>query len=108
MKHIIEAFSILLVMVLNLFLCVTVLTVSVDAAAAKRFTADVVAELENSNFNSRVAESCRQRAGENGYELEIIPGSYGDSVVARVRLTYPYRLPLLALTAQKTTEAVAR
>lgn len=108
MKHIIEAFSVLLVMVLNLFLCVTVLTASVDAAAAKRFTAGVVAELENSNFNSNVAESCRLRAQESGYELEIIPGVYGENVVARVRLTYPYRLPFLALTAQKSTEAVAR
>lgn len=98
----------MLVMVLNLFLCMTVLTASVDAAAAKRFTADVVAELENSNFNSRVAESCRRRAEESGYELEIIPGIYGESEVARVRLTYPYRLPILAVSAQKTTEAIAR
>ncbi len=108
MKHVIEAFSVLFVMILNLFLCMTVLTASADAAAAKRFTADVVAEIENSNFNSRVVESCRIRAEKSGYELAVIPGNYGKQKLARVRLTYSYRLPLLALEAHKTTEAVAR
>ena len=53
MKHVIEAFSVLFVMILNLFLCMTVLTASADAAAAKRFTADVVAEIENSNLDRK-------------------------------------------------------
>lgn len=108
MKHVIEAFSVILVMVLNLFLCVNVITVSAEVAAAKRFAADVVAEIENSNFNPRVMENCKLRAGEAGYELEIISGKYGTSEIARVRLSYPYRIPMFAVAAQKTTEAIAR
>lgn len=108
MRHVIEAFSVLFVVLLNLFLCMTVLAASADAAAAKRFTADVVAEIENSDFNSEVIGGCRLRAQESGYELEVIPGNYGEHKIARVRLTYPYRLPFLAVSSHKTTEAVAR
>ena len=108
MKYVMEAFSVLFVLILNISLCVTVLNVSAQTAAAKRFTADVVAEIENSNFNETVMESCKSRATEAGYDLEILSGEYGDEEIARVRLFYPYRLPLFSVAAKKTTEAIAR
>ena len=58
--------------------------------------------------NSRVVESCRIRAEKSGYELAVIPGNYGKQKLARVRLTYSYRLPLLALEAHKTTDSTSR
>lgn len=87
MKYVMEAFSVLFVLILNISLCVTVLNVSAQTAAARRFTADVVAEIENSNFNDTVMESCKSRATEAGYDLEILSGEYGDEEVARVRLS---------------------
>ena len=61
MKYIIEAFSILVSLMFQLFLCVAVVTVSADVAAAKEYKADVVAEIENSNFNPNELRHVRNR-----------------------------------------------
>lgn len=111
MKHIIEAFSILAVLVLNLCLCIGVLTVSADVAAAKEYKADVVAQIENSNFNPHVIEACRAQAAEQGYTLEVISEDYrggGNKSAASVCLTYNYEIPLLGISKEQKTWGIAR
>lgn len=64
MKYIIEVFSVMLVLVFNLLLCISMLGVSADVAAAKEFKAAMIAEIENSDFNPYVIDGCKA-AGKN-------------------------------------------
>ncbi len=111
MKHIIGAFSTLTILVLNLFLCIAVLTVSGDVAAAREYKAAVVAELENSNFNPDVVESCRKQAAACGYSLVVTKCIYDenqDVCSAEVILTYTYEIPLLGISHTRVTRGIAR
>lgn len=111
MKYIIEAFSILMVLLLNLAVCVAVLSVSADVAAAKEYKADVIAEIENSNFNPNVIAACQGQAVQDGYSLEVTPCVYDadyDRCIAEVRLTYDYEIPLLGITQRRVTRGIAR
>lgn len=111
MKYIIEAFGVMVVLAFNLFLCIGVIGVSADVAAAKEYKADVIAEIENSNFNPKVIEGCRQQARQQGYELDVSSYCYdpwSDRRIAEVELTYAYDIPLLGISQQKVTRGIAR
>lgn len=111
MKHVIEGFSVLLMILLNLAMCVSVLGVSAKVAAAKEYKAAVVAEVENSNFNPNVISSCIEEANKHGYSLEIETCRFGDDdrrQMAEVCLTYQYDIPLLGFVGQSITRGIAR
>jgi len=110
-RHIIEAFSILLILVINLLLCIGLLGASADVAAAKKYQEDVIAEIENSNFNPNVIEGCREQAALHGYILDVSPSLYDadhDSRIARVSLTYRYEIPLLGVQEKRLIHGIAR
>lgn len=111
MKYIVEAFGVMVVLVCSLFLCVGVIGVSADVAAAREYKADVIAEIENSNFNPNVIAACRQQAAQAGYELNVLSYYYdvqSDRRIAEVELTYAYEIPLLKISQQKVTRGIAR
>lgn len=111
MKYIIEAFSILTVLMMNLLVCIGVLTASADVAAAKEYKADVVAEIENSDFNPNVIDACELQAQALGYLLEVTPVVYqgtSERCIAQIKLTYNYEIPLLGISQQRVTRGVAR
>ena len=111
MKYIIEVFSVLILLLLNLLVCVSVVSVGADVAAAKEYKADVVAEIENSNFNPEVIAGCREQAKVMGYQLEVVPCTYDadyDRRIAEVRLTYRYEIPLLGISQERMTRGIAR
>lgn len=111
MKHIISAFSIIFVLLINIFLCMAVVTVNADIAAAKEYKAAVVAEIENSNFNPKVIADCITQAKKAGYTLSVQSGYYngmGDVQMAEVLLDYQYDIPLLGISQTKTTRGMAR
>lgn len=111
MKYVVEIFSVLLVVMWNLFMCISVLGVSSDIAAAKEYKAAVVAEVENSNFNPNVIDACIQEAAAQGYTLEISTCVYGEDAnrqMAQVRLLYDYKIPLLGITEQREMRGIAR
>ncbi|MCI5873967.1 MAG: hypothetical protein PUJ55_08945 [Clostridiales bacterium] len=111
MKYIVEIFSVLLMLAWNTFLCIGILDVSADVAAAKEYKAAVVSEIENSNFNPHVMEGCIQEAAKRGYILEITTCMYGGDEnlqMAEVCLTYDYEIPVLGIDGQKVTRGIAR
>ena len=55
MKYIIEVFSVMLVLVFNLLLCVSMLGVSADVAAAKEFKAAMIAEIVEAGMSPGTA-----------------------------------------------------
>lgn len=111
MKHIISAFGTLFVLMLNIFICIAVSNASGSAAEAKEFKAAVVAEIENSNFNPNVINSCISQAQAAGYELQITNCMYDENSniqTAEVILTYSYQIPLFGISETKTTRGIAR
>ena len=95
----------------QLFLCVAVVTVSADVAAAKEYKADVVAEIENSNFNPNVIAACKEQASVQGYSLEVTTCLYDEELdyrIAEVELTYTYEIPLLGVSQERVTRGIAR
>jgi len=111
MKNIVGAFGTLVVLLLNALLCVTVSNAGIMVAAAKEYKADVIAEIENSNFNAYVMEGCIRQAEQVGYDLQITNYTYNDThdiQTAEVILTYSYELPVLGIYETKTTRGIAR
>ncbi len=111
MRQIISAFSVVGAFVLIIFICLSVNAAPIAAAEAKEYKEDVIAEIENSNFNPNVIDACRTQAQSSGYELDIINCQYDENnfiTCAEVVLTYTYKLPLFSLEETKTTRGIAR
>jgi len=111
MKHIITAYTILIVFVLNIFICTTVSNATAAMAEAKEYKAHVVAEIENSNFNENVINACITQAQLAGYELSITSCTYDENYdiqTAEVILKYTYKMPLFGVIHTKTTRGIAR
>ena len=82
-----------------------------ETIAAQNYHSDVVAEVECSNFNTNVIESCKEQATENGYHLTINPMVYDQDnhiELAEIILQYDYTVGLFDLTQQKQIRAFAR
>ena len=84
MKYIIEVFSVMLVLVFNLLLCISMLGVSADVAAAKEFKAAMIAEIENSDFNPYVM-AARRRQEQKGTNWKCSPTPTVDKATAGLR-----------------------
>ena len=111
MKHIIGIFGTFIVIMLNIFLCISVINASGAVAEAKEFKSDVIAEIENSNFNSNVIDGCINQAQLEGYKLQIINCVYDEQNsirTAEVVLTYEYEIPFLGIREERTTRGMAR
>uniref|UniRef100_UPI003FEE06CD hypothetical protein n=1 Tax=Roseburia sp. TaxID=2049040 RepID=UPI003FEE06CD len=111
MRNIIGAFSALFILVLNLFLCVSVSSASAATSAAKEYKADVIAEIENSNFNPSVIRACISQAQSAGYTLEVTGYVYdadNDIQSAEVIVSYSYEMPLLGISKTQSTRGIAR
>ena len=111
MRQIIGAFGILFIMMANIFICTGLIGASGQVAAAKEYKSQVVAELENSNFNPGVIDACKKKAAEDGYELEIsdcVYDAWQNMRAAQVALKYHYRIPVLGIYEENITYAIAR
>lgn len=111
MKQIIGAFGTLFMLAVLIVSFVSVITVTGNVAAAKEYKADVVAQIENSDFNSSVINSCISQAQAEGYGLEITNCQYDDLhniQTAEVVLSYRYRLPVFGIEQTKTVRGIAR
>lgn len=111
MKNIVSAFSMLLVLMINSFVGIGLIGVSGEIAAAKEYKADVIAEIENSNFNQHVINGCIEQAKASGYKLTVTNCSYDDNrniQSAEVILGYTYEIPILGIKDTRMTRGVAR
>lgn len=109
MKHIVGAFSTLLVLLINITICIGAVTAGSQVAAAKEYKADIISEIENSNFNSHVIEACIRQASDAGYGLEVRNSADSNGVqTAEVILSYIYEVPVLGISQRKTTRGIAR
>lgn len=111
MRQIVGAFSILFILLLNIFVSVGLIGACTQVAAAKEYKTQVVAEIENSNFNPLVIDACEKKAAVDGYELKVtacIYDAWQNMRAAQVALKYSYRIPVLGIEDWNTTYAIAR
>lgn len=91
---------------------------------ARSFKSDVVANLENSNYNASVINSCINTAADQGYMLTIVAYGRDGNVktyhdgnlavntsgvyAAGVTLKYQYKIGFLKINTEKTVRGMAR
>lgn len=111
MAQIVQFFTGILLMLLGFFLCISIVSGVFQSVRADEYKADVIAEIEDSNFNRDVQARCIKQAQAAGYELTITPCEYdadGDLSLAEVILSYSYQVPLLGIEEKKQLRGVAR
>lgn len=88
-----------------------VVTAGVQSSAARNYHADVISEIENSNFNDSVIGACVQQAQDSGYDLQVKTMDYdtdGHIKTAEVILGYDYAIPVLNLVTDHEIRGFAR
>ncbi len=88
-----------------------VVTAGIQSANARNYHADVISEIECSNFNDAVISSCRQQAKEAGYELVVKTMEYNPqehTKMAEVILHYEYAIPVLNLVTDHQVRGFAK
>lgn len=111
MKAIVEVYGVLLMLLLTAASGLSVTAAQEKTAQAKRFKTEVIAEIENSDFNPSVMEGLKVSAAASGYTLEITPSTYDEDnsiTTAEVVLTYAYKASLFGIEEVRTTRGIAR
>lgn len=111
MEKIISTFSTLFVLLLVILGSAALITVGADVAAAKEYKADVIAEIENSNFNPHVIDQCISQAQAAGYRLQVVGTDYDadhNVQTAEVILSYDYNISVFGISKTHETRGVAR
>ena len=111
MAKIISAFSTLFTVLVFIYAGAALITAGADVAAANEYKANVVEEIENSNFNPYVVTEGINHAQAAGYQLEVLNTSYDEDNnvnTAQVILTYDYKMPILGIQASHETRGIAR
>ncbi|MDE6904671.1 MAG: hypothetical protein K2P76_07020 [Lachnospiraceae bacterium] len=123
MSQVIKTFTGVFFMLLVLLLGTGILSAQMDASNAINYKADIVAELENSNYSPQVLNGCMEQAIDNGYKISVktftkggavqvytapTAGDTRDVVMAEVVLTYPYRIGFLDSHTQHQVRGFAR
>lgn len=111
MAQIVQFFTNIVLMLLGFFLCISITAGVFQSVRADEYKADVISELEDSNFNGNVINHCIIQASEAGYHLTVTPCEYdadGDLCLAEVVLEYSYKVPLLGMEENKQLRGIAR
>lgn len=123
MSQVFKTFMGVFFILMLLMLGMGIISAQIDVSDALDYKSDIIAELENSNYNPSVLNSCIRQAEENGYSLEIktyVPGGTSvvytapdandttDVVMAEVVLTYPYTIQFLNSVTNHQVRGYAR
>ena len=83
----------------------------IEVTAARNYHADVISQVECSNFNAGVISACKNQAGERGYQLEVAELVYdgeGNQRMAEIILSFEYSIPVLNLVSEHEVRGFAR
>lgn len=110
-------------LLLMVFVSVSIISANMGADNAKAFKESVVTQIEDSDFNATVINSCITEALARGYELEItLYTDNGDKrtyktasatnlsevCMAEIRLAYQYKISLLSVNNRHEFRGFAR
>ena len=88
-----------------------VVAAGMEAAAARSYHADVISEIECSNFNPGVIAACQSQAVSRGYELtvaDLVIDTEQRQQMAEVILSFDYAIPVLNLVSDHEIRGFAR
>lgn len=88
-----------------------VVTAGIQSANARNYHADVISEIECSNFNDTVIEACKQEAQKEGYKLKVKTMAFdalGHTKMAEIILDYEYAIPVLNLVNSHQVRGFAK
>ena len=88
-----------------------VVAAGAEVSAARNYHADVIGEIECSNFNPAVVAACKSQAQESGYQLTIADMVYdaeSNQQMAEVILSFEYAIPILNLVSNREIRGFAR
>lgn len=88
-----------------------VVTAGIQSANARNYHADVINEIECSNFNDAVVAACCQQAKDAWYELEVKTMAYDPQEhmkTAEIVLHYEYAIPILNLVTDHQIRGFAK
>lgn len=88
-----------------------VVAAGIEVTAARNYHADVISQIECSNFNAGVISACKSQAQERGYQLEIAELVYdaeGNQRMAEVILSFDYTISILNLASAHEVRGFAR
>lgn len=111
MGTVIKGFIGIFFILVNVVTGVSIIGQGVEEHAAQNFHADVISEIENSNFAPSVIQSCIAQAEKEGYELtvdNIIADADNNVQMAEVTMKYKYDIDIFNVTAEKEKRGFAR
>ena len=111
MGQVIKAYLGIFFLLLMGLVGIGVVAAGMEVNAARNYHADVVTEIECSNFHPAVIDACKSQAQKAGYRLEVERISYdaeGKEQMAEVVLTFHYSIPILDLVSDHKVRGFAR
>lgn len=111
MKHIISFIGTAFFLVVIFVAFLPPLVSSYARVNADTLKSGYVSEIENSDFNSSVINSCISDAQSKGYQLSVDTLSYDENNninIAKVLLTYKLSIPIYSISEDKTVQGIAR
>lgn len=88
-----------------------VVAAGMEVSAARNYHADVISEIECSNFNEGVIIACKNQAKSKGYDLAVANLVYDaerNQQMAEVVLSFEYAIPILNLVTNHEIRGFAR
>ena len=88
-----------------------VVKAGIEVNAARNYHADVISEIECSNFNLNVVNACKIQAKNKGYQLVVTDMVYDiekNQRMAEVVLSFQYAIPILNLISEHEVRGFAR
>lgn len=88
-----------------------IVAAGIEVSAARDYHADVISEIECSNFNAGVISACKSQAAGRGYELRVADMVYDaqrNQRMAEVVLSFEYAIPILNLVSGHEIRGFAR
>lgn len=110
-------------LLLMVYVSISIIGADMNADNAKSFKESVVTQIEDSDFNAAVINSCITEADARGYALSVTvykedggkavyteadAADTEGACMAEVRLSYPYQIPLLSVSTSHEARGFAR
>lgn len=111
MSQVIKMYLGLFFLLMEALVGMGVITAGIQTMAARDYHADIINEIECSNFNLGVMHVCREQAEQAGYQVDIEPLVYDEAhnvKLASVILKYDYAIGALKLAASREIRGMAR
>lgn len=108
MRMVIEHFITFILLLFFIWIGIVYIMQNVLYSSAREFHGSVVTQVENSYFDEKVIEECKERAQRAGYELNVQVYGEENKKDAKVTLIFRYGIPLAGIVKNYEIEGYSR